>query len=150
MKNFTKMDRHILIQNFWNVGFNGDKSLAKEDLGWSETVKEDAQTDNPEMIFRYIVEIVGLNILFYWLKDRQWYTIETEKFPIEVRRIFPNPNWDGKCEYLKAGKEGFPQTCSDGEVVATFNEPIELWGNLKIDNVPIGEILENSVISDLD
>lgn len=144
------MSRHILIQNFWNVGFDGDKSIAEEDLGWSKTIQEDAQTDNPEMIFRYVVEIVGLNILFYWLKDRNWYTIETEKSPIEVRRIYTNPNWDGKYEYLKAGKEGFPQTCSEGEVLATFDAPIEIWNNLKIDNEPIGEILKNSVISDLD
>lgn len=41
------MDRHILIQNFWNVGFDGDKSVAEEDLGWSKTIQEDAQTDNP-------------------------------------------------------------------------------------------------------
>ena len=34
--------------------------------------------------------------MFYYLEDGQFYTIETEKTPIEVRRIFPNPNWDGK------------------------------------------------------
>lgn len=28
------MDRHIIIKDFWNVGFNGDKSLTKEQLGW--------------------------------------------------------------------------------------------------------------------
>ncbi len=143
------MDRHVIIQNFWNVGFDGDKSLAKEDLGWGKAIQEDAQSDNPEIIFRHIVEVVGLNILFYWLKDHQWYTIETEKFPIEVRRIYPNPHWDGKCEYCKSG-EGFPSTASDGEVLATFDEPIEIWNKLKIDDVPIGEVLKNSVITDLD
>lgn len=144
------MDRHVIIENFWNVGFNGDKSIAMEDLGWSPSVKADAQTDNPEMIFRYVVEIVGLNVLFYWHKDRRWYTIETEKTPIEVRRIYPNPKWDGKCEYRKAGKEGYPQTCSEGEILAVFDEPIEIWDKLKIDGVPIGQVLEGSVITDLD
>ncbi len=144
------MDRHVIISNFWQVGFDGDKSIAEEDLGWSETIKKDAQSDNPETIFRYIVEIVGLNVLFYWIEDRQWYTIETEKTPIEVRRIYPNPNWDGKCEYTKAGKEGYPQTCSLGEILATFEDPTRVWEQLQINGVPIGKVLANSVISDLD
>lgn len=144
------MDRHVIIKNYWNVGFNGDKSLAKEDLGWSNSVKRDAQSDYPESIFRYVVEIEGLNILFYWLKDRNFYTIETEKNPIEVRRLYPNPNWDGRCEYLKSGIEGSPHTSSAGEVLATFREPTELWSNLRIDNTPIGEVLNESVITDLD
>lgn len=142
--------RHILIENFWNVGFNGDKSVAKEELGWADNIKRDAQSDNPETIFRFIVEIVGLNVLFYWMKDRKWYTIETEKDPIEVRRIYPNPNWDGKCEYRKSGLEGFPQTCSKGEILATFEEPIQIWNGLKIEGVPIGDILAESVIATLD
>lgn len=142
--------RHIIINNFWNVGFNGDKSVAKEELGWSDAIKEDAKSDNPETIFRYVVEIVGFNILFYWIKDGNWYTIETEKDPIEVRKKFPNPKWDGKCEYLKAGLEGYPQTSSQGELLATFYEPIQIWNRLKICGFSIGEILENSVIATLD
>ena len=85
-----------------------------------------------------------------FVENRQRYDIETEKSPIEVRCIFPNLNWVGKCEYLKAGKEGFPQTCSQGGVLATFEESIEIWDNLKIDSVPIGNVLKNSIISDLD
>ena len=144
------MGRHIVIPNFWRVGFDGDKSVSEEDLGWSETIKADAQSDDPETIFRYIVEIVGLNVLFYWLEDRQWYTIETEKNPIEVRRIYSNPNWDGMCEYTKAGRVGFPQTCSAGEILATFDDPTMVWEQLHINGVPIGKILANSVITDLD
>lgn len=142
--------RHIIINNFWNVGFNGDKSVAKEELGWSDAIKEDAKSDNPETIFRYVVEIVGFNILFYWIKDGNWYTIETEKDPIEVKKIFSTPKWDGKCEYLKAGLEGYPQTSSQGELLATFNEPIQIWNGLKISGFSIGEILKNSVIATLD
>ena len=112
------------------VGCNGDKSIRKEDLGWSDSIKRDAQSDKPETIFRYIVEILGLNILFYWLKDHQWYTIETEKDPIEVRRIYPNPHWDGKCEMTKADLNGEPHTSSKGEIIATFNSPTQVWDEL--------------------
>lgn len=144
------MDDEVLIANFFRVGCNGDKTIRKSDLGWGKTIIEDAQSDDPEMIFRYVVEIVGLNILFYWMEDRRWYTIETEKYPIEVRRIYPNPNWDGKCEYTKAGTDGVLNTSSAGEVLATFEDPTMVWDELKINEVPIGEILANSVITDLD
>lgn len=139
-----------MITNFFRVGCNGDKTIRKSDLGLGKTIIEDAQSDDPKMIFRYVVEIVGLNILFYWMEDRRWYTIETEKYPIEVRRIYPNPNWDGKCEYTKAGTEGVLNTSSAGEVLATFEDPTMVWDELKINEVPIGEILANSVITDLD
>jgi len=144
------MDDEVLITNFFRVGCNGDKTIRKSDLGWGKTIIEDAQSDDPEMIFRYVVEIVGLNILFYWMEDRRWYTIETEKYPIEVRCIYPNPNWDGKCEYTKAGTDGVLNTSSAGEVLATFEDPTMVWDELKINEVPIGEILANSVITDLD
>ena len=91
--------------------------MAKEDLGWTDYIKRDAQSDYPETIFRYIVEVEGLNILFYWFKDKNFYSIETGKSPVEVRRLYLNPNWDGKCEYLKAGIEGSPHTSSAGEIL---------------------------------
>lgn len=144
------MDDKILITNFFRVGHNGDKTIRESDLGWGETIALDAQSDDPETIFRYVVEIVGLNILFYWLEDRQWYTIETEKDPIEVRRIYQNPNWDGKCEMDKSGLDGTLNTCSAGEVLETFEDPTMVWDKLKINGVPIGKVLENSVITDLD
>lgn len=141
----------ILIENFFNVGANGDVSLREEDLGWSKSMELDAQSDDPETIFRYVVEIVGFNILFYWTGDRNFYTIETEKDPIEVRRLYANPNWDGKKEYMKAGADGNgPSTCSKGEVIATFTEPSDIWNDLKIKGVSIGDVLKRSVILDLD
>jgi hypothetical protein len=144
------MDRHIIVENFWNVGFDGDKSLSSEDLGWSDYIMRDAESDYPEYIFRYVVEQVGFNILSYWAKDRNFYPIETEHEPIEVGRILRNPDWDGKVEMQKAGLEACPSTCSPGEVLATFEDPSELWNNLKIDSSPIGDVLANSMIIKLD
>lgn len=144
------MDREKKIESFWRVGFDGDRAIYREDVGWSDTLKRDAQSDYPETIFRYVVEIVGNNILFYWLKDRNFYVIETEKTPIEVRRISSNANWDGKYEYEKAGEGGRPTTSSAGELLATFEEPTLIWEELTIDTVRIGDVLENSVIVELD
>lgn len=90
---------------------------------------------------------MGFNILFYWIKDENFYTIETEKDPIEVRRIALDPEWDGKCEFLKAGIDRTgPNTASAGEVLATFTDPTLIWSELKIHGIPIGQVLEESAI----
>ena len=145
------MRNKIIVKNFYNEWSYDDPSLREKDLGWSDALVCDAQSDDPETIFRYVVEIVGLNILFYWIDDRNFYTIETERNPIEVRRIYDNPNWDGKVEYMKADLQGCgPRTCSKGEVLATFQEPSDIWGQLKINGISIGDVLKRSAILDLD
>lgn len=103
-----------------------------------------------EYIFRYAIEIVGYNLLFYWTVDHNFYVIETEKNPIEVRRICLNPNWDGKCEFQKAGLGGGPNTASPGEILARFESPTELWDNLKNNDVKIGEVISKSLIVNWD
>lgn len=144
-------NKTVIVENFFNVGCNGDRTLKEEDLGWSDYMIREAQSDNPETIFRYVVEIVGLNILFYWVEDRNFYTIETELDPIEVRRIYDNPDWDGKTEYNKADLHGYgPHTYSKGEILATFKDPTEIWDNLKINGICIGDVLKRSAILDLD
>ena len=146
------MERKIVKRNFWNVGTDGDRNLYEDNLGWaaSENLIQDVRSYYPENIFRYYVEQVGLNILFYWVDYGNFYTIETEKDPIEVRRIYPNPDYTGLSEYSKAGTGSGPNTASDGEILATFDSPAEIWNNLEIAGVPIPKVFERSVIIDLD
>lgn len=143
---------NVIVEKFFNTGVNGNIALCEEDLGLQqENLILDAQSDDPETIFRYVVEVVGLNILFYWVEDRNFYTIETERIPIEVRRIFDNPNWDGDREYMKADKNGYgPHTNSAGEILATFDDPTRIWDELQINGVRIGDVLKRSAILDLD
>ena len=142
------MKSKVLIENFWNVGdANGDKTLREDELGWPQSLKEDAQSDYSERVFRYVIEEVGFNLVFYWIKDRNFYVIETEKTPVEVRKLYPNPQWDGKYEFLKVGLLGEgASSCSAGEVIATFDDEALIWDELKIDGVPIGDVLEQSKI----
>lgn len=144
------MERRILIKNFWRSGNDGDRNLYEDDLGWSDSCRKDAKSDYPEYVFRYYVEDVGLNILFYWLEDGNFYTIQTEKVPIEVRRINANPNWDGECELTKADSDIGPTTASDGEIIQTFDDPTQIWSNLLINGIPLEKVLERSVIIEMD
>jgi len=142
------MKSKVLIEDFWNVGdANGDKTLREDELGWPQSLKEDAQSDYSERVFRYVIEEVGFNLVFYWIKDRNFYVIETEKTPVEVRKLYPNPQWDGKYEFLKVGLLGEgASSCSAGEVIATFDDEALIWDELKIDGVPISDVLEQSKI----
>ncbi|MDO4190630.1 MAG: hypothetical protein Q4D14_02950 [Bacteroidales bacterium] len=141
------MEKKVIKEHFWKTGVDGDVRLTTDDLGWPEMLKEEALSDYPETIFRHCIEIVGFNLLFYWTRDENFYTIETVKNPIEVRRIYNNPQWDGVCEFLKAGiGESGPNTSSAGYVIATFSNPTRLWTDLIIDGVPINQVLEESAI----
>ncbi len=146
------MKRQVIKKDFWSVDYegNGDHNLYADEIGWSKYHKADAKSDYPEYIFRYYIDSVGFNLLFYWLEDGCFYTIQTERDPIEVHRIFENPDWNGKYEFQKAGSIYGPDTSSDGEVIATFDNPSDIWDNLRIKGVPIGKVLENSVILKLD
>ena len=73
-----------------------------------------------------------------------------EKDPIEIRRIYPNPDYTGKSEYSKAGNGPGPSTSSDGEILATFEDPTKIWNNFTISGVPLAKVFERSVIIDLD
>lgn len=140
------MNNSIIKEDFWLKGANGDTSLKIEDLGWPMALKSEAQSDYPETIFRQIVEVMGFNLLFYWTLDENFYVIETEKSPIEVRKIFPNPNWDGKFEFQKAASNSGPNTASPGEILAMFDSPTKIWSELKINGISIEEVIEKSLI----
>lgn len=55
------MDRgKVIIEKFFNVGTNGDITLREKDLGLQqENLILDAQSDDPETIFRYCPETFG-------------------------------------------------------------------------------------------
>lgn len=144
------MGRRLLVKNFWRIGNKGDRDLYEDDLGWSESSRNAARSNSSEYIFRYWVEDVGLNVLFYWTVDKNFYAIKTEKDPVEFVRISPNPNWDGKCELTKAGSDYGPTTASDGMVLQTFEDPSSIWSTLSINGVHLEKILERSVIIEMD
>lgn len=143
------MNDEIIIENFWNTGVNGDTSLKRSELGLAFALKDEALSDNPETVFRHVIEVVGLNLVWYWIKDRNFYVIETENDPIEVRRLPIDPKWDGKCEFFKVGEYG-PSSCMTGEIIATFEDPTRIWDELHINNVPIAKVLEDSMIVNWD
>ena len=145
-KNKYKKSGKLVIPNFWP---NEPHDIYESDLGWIESDRIGACSDDPERIFRYYIEIVGFNIAFYYIDDGCFYSIFTEELPIEVKRnTEKNPDWDGKYLFRSIMYAG--DTHVPGEVIYSTDDATTIWSELKIGGKPIGEVLERSVIMTLD
>ncbi len=138
----------ILIPSFWRVGEDGDHALYASELGWRESEYKDVMSDNPEKVFRYYVNEWGFSLLFFWVKDMNWYTLDMEKYPVELRRLRRNPNWDGKWVYENVDCI-YPEHHADGDVIMTFEDDSRIWNDLVINGVHIEQILNESLIHDI-
>ena len=138
----------ILIPNFWCVGVDGDHALYESDLGWCQRDFDDAMSENPEKVFRYNVNEVGMSILFFWVKDMNWYTLDMEKYPVELRRLRKSPNWDGKWVYENVDCT-YLDHHADGDVIMTFDDDSRIWNDLVINGEHIEQILNESLIHDI-
>ena len=145
-ENISKKSGKLIISNFWA---NDPHDIYESDIGWLESDFKGACSDDPERVFRYYIETVGFNMAFYYIDDGCFYSIFTEELPIEVKRNREiDPDWDGK--YLIRSIIGAADTHVPGEVIYRTDDVTTLWGELKIDGKPIGEVLERSVILTLD
>ncbi len=138
----------ILIPNFWRIGNNGDHALYKSELGWQERDYSDAMSDDPRKVFNYYVEEVGFSILFFWTRDMNWYTLDMETYPFELRRLRKNPDWDGKWVYENVDCI-YPEHHADGDVIMTFEDDSRIWNDLVINGEHIEQILNESLIHDI-
>ena len=126
----------VLIENFWDKG----KHLTAGQLGWQRPEKEEARSLVSKEIFEFEVVEVGWNMSFYYLDNDTFYGIHSECIPTEVK-ILPR---DRTIPYLNSQCEC--DTHVDGEVIASFDDPHDIWDNLKIDGKSLEEVLERSVI----
>ena len=135
----------IIIPNFYRLE---PHELETSDVGWTKSDMSGATTDDPEMLFRYYIDITGFNMAFYYIDDGCFYNIFTEQLPVTVHRMRPNPNWDGK--YVIDSVIGGGSTHATGEVIYSTDDATKIWNELRIGGKSIGEVLKRSVILTLD
>ena len=90
----------------------------------------------------------GFNISFYYLDDGQLYIIKTELIPAEIKRVHKDPNWDGKYllhSFMEAGSTSAP-----GDVLYSIQDAEDIWNTVKINNLPLKDVLRRSVILEID
>lgn len=77
-----------------------------------------------------------------------WYTLDMEKYPVELRRLRKSPNWDGKWVYENVDCT-YPDHHADGDVIMTFDDDSRIWNDLVINGEHIEQILNESLIHDI-
>ena len=131
--------RKIAVENFYGEG----KHIYIDELGWSADERREARSSVSKEIFNFEVVEVGLNLSFYYIDNDTFYGIHTEELPIKVKelprdRTEPFIGW--QCE---------GNTHDDGKVLYSFDNPKDIWDNVKIDGKSLEEVLERSYIMGL-
>jgi|GEM_PF-1229315 len=147
----------VLRKNFWgkqNAEYIGGKNtpdyrLYESQLGFDRDAAFHVACEyNQRIIFQTMVVRLGLNVIFYWVEDDNLYIIFNETYPSQIRKIPVKVHRRGIPIEDKYGDIDFHE---EGEVVATFYRDRRtrnslVWETLRIDGVPIGDVLKRSVI----
>lgn len=132
------MNRKIIIENYLGPG----KHVYEDELGFRDDMLQEARTLVDREAFRFHIELVGLNLAFYYPKTDTFYGIHTETLPINVKILPRHKEWS---EYI--GWQCESDTHNEGEIIASFEKVEDIWENLKIDNTPFDEVIRNSYIT---
>ena len=147
----------VLRKKFWsqqNAAYIGGKNtpdyrLYESQLGFDRDAAFHVACEfDQKTIFQEMAVRMGLNVVFYWVDDNNMYVIFNETTPSQIRKI---PVKVHKRGLSIEDKYGDLDSHNEGEVVATFYRDRStknslVWNTLKINGVPIREVLKRSVI----
>ena len=133
------MERKIVIENFDGPG----EHLYEDGLGWQANERRITKSDVSKIIFRKLIVETGLNMSFFNVDDGIYYGIHTEDLPIKVKKLPMDktaeyPAWQCKVN-----------THADGEIIAVFDDASDIWDKLRIEGKTLEEVIQRSVIMDL-
>lgn len=75
-----KRDHTVVVKDF----FGKDQNLEAYQLGWDLDTKVEAKSSVSRKIFEYFVEELQRNLIFYYVKDGNFYGIHSENCPTPV------------------------------------------------------------------
>lgn len=131
------IESRIVLKDFYRKG----EHIYEDELGFRSEMKAEAKTDVPSEVFRFQVEIVGLNLAFYYPPTDTFYGILTEMRPVKVKTL---PRDRNRSEFI-----GYQCDCDphdEDELIATFDDITEVWDGLKIDGKDFEEVINHSYI----
>lgn len=134
------MEKKIVINN-WHPS---SPVIYNNELGWSEDDYLDAESRDPEEVFNYYWRHC-FSIVFYNISDGNFYELFMEGHPFKFWRIPRKENWDGKwiCDMINWNSH------EEGEVLFEFDDDTDLLNKLKLNGVPIVDVISNSVIAEI-
>ena len=133
----NEIQRKIAIPDFYGKG----KHIYEDQMGFDQHHKSEARSLVAREIFRYYMEVVGLNMAFYYPVTDTFYAIYNDEQPVEVytlprdRRRSDSIGWQCDCDPHE-----------EDQIIATFEEISDVWDGLKIDGKDFEEVIMHSYI----
>lgn len=131
-------ESEILIHNFFGEG----QHLLSSQLGWTVEQKRNAKSSVSRKVFEYFVEDLQRNVIFYYVKDGNFYGIHSENCPTPVF-IFKK---DESEKYLFDQLEGDTHDYDEGKILFMVPCDKKIWDVVKIDGKSLEEVLQDSYI----
>lgn len=121
-----------------------DPEVRQSALGWRQADFQDAGSDDPQQVFNFYWKHC-FSIIFYYVKDGHFYELFMEDNPFKFWRVNKKTDWDGKW----ISRQIAWNEHEEGEVLFTFDDDTDLWHELKLNGVPIGDVLADSLIAEI-
>lgn len=133
----NEIQRTIAIPNYYGPG----KHVYEDQMGFRDKMKDEARSLVAREVFRYHVEVVGLNLGFYYPPTDTFYGILTESRPVKVKTL---PRDRKRSDFIGWQCDNDPY--DEDQLIATFDDIAEVWDNLKIDGKDFEEVIIHSYI----
>lgn len=138
------MIRKILKPNFWRpTAWNGDTNLYQDQLGWDDASQADAHSSDSWNIFDFYLGHYGFDLALYLVPFDEFYYIDNIECN-EVLKLKDRNDWDGQFIIDRVEISNYPE--NEPEVICEYNDTRELWKNLKIHDMSLKEVIDNSVV----
>lgn len=135
------MEKERVILTNWAPS---EPVILSSDLGWHKSDYLDAESRDPETVFNFFWRNFN-SIVFYYPQNGNFYELFMESEPFKFWKVNQKTDWDGKWVVDRIAWDEH----EEGQVLLTFDDDTNLWNILKIDGKPIGEVISQSLIAEI-
>ena len=134
----VKRNHDVVIPNFFGEG----KNLEMWQLGWQPENRRETKSSVSKKIFQTYVEEGGFNMIFYYVRDENFYGIHAENCPIPVFRF----KKELSTYPIYAIEDQDTHDYYSGDILYMIPCDESVWDTVKIDGRSLEEVLQESYI----
>jgi hypothetical protein len=138
LNRLAKRDHRIVLPNF----FGNNKHLEAWQLGWDTDAKIEAKSSVSRNIFEFYIAEMGMNLIFYYLEDNNFYGIHAEICPTPFFRF---KKVKAEFIYDQLG-ETDTHDYNTEDVLFWIENKYDIWDTVKINGKSLEEVIQNSFI----
>lgn len=138
INNSTLRNKQVIVRDF----FGPNENLEAWQLGWQPENRREAKSSVSKKIFNTYVQEGHYNIIFYYVKDDNFYGIHAEECPTPVFR-FKKESANYKIfEIANQDTHDY----DEGEILYMVSCDEKIWDVVKVDGKSLEEVLQDSYI----